>query len=175
MVFVETTWKRASQGSVHPKKHAHGRPGEGNRAQSGTQPLIRHQHLLAVFPPCGPMLHVPIRKRVFETHIPPRLFRFQPFVPQNFFTLGLELTVESRVRQRESRAGTTHISGSIWLHRSTSRPQQVAVRNILVSPSQLVSGQLVTGLAPPPGRRPQSLPRPRMPATPLLTALLRTP
>jgi sirohydrochlorin ferrochelatase len=96
-------------------------------------------------------------------------------MPKNFFTFGLKLTVESRVRQRESRAGTTHISGSIWLHRSTSGPQQVAVRNILISPSQLVSGQLVTRLARSPNRFPLPVAPPRMLATPLLTAFPRTP
>jgi hypothetical protein len=52
---------------------------------------------LAVFAPAGSVLDDPIRQGLFETDVPSGLFRFNPFVPENFFALGLKLPIQRRV------------------------------------------------------------------------------
>ena len=55
---------------------------------------------LARFAPRGAMLDDPIRQRLFKADVLSGLFRFNPFVLQNFLALGLKLTVERGVLQQ---------------------------------------------------------------------------
>lgn len=43
------------------------------------------------------MLQNPIRQRMLEANITAGFLRLDPFVPENFFTLGLKLAVERGV------------------------------------------------------------------------------
>jgi hypothetical protein len=55
---------------------------------------------LAVSAPVGAMLDDPIRQRLLKADVSTGFFRLNPFVPQNFFTLGLKLAVQGRVLQQ---------------------------------------------------------------------------
>jgi hypothetical protein len=55
---------------------------------------------LAVFAPAGPVLDDPIRQGLFETDVPSGFFRFNPFVPENFFALGLKLPIQRGVLEQ---------------------------------------------------------------------------
>ncbi len=49
---------------------------------------------LTIFAPSGTVLDDPIGQRLLKTDITPGFFRFNPFVTENFFALGLKLAVE---------------------------------------------------------------------------------
>jgi hypothetical protein len=53
--------------------------------------------LLARFAPFAAMFDNPVGQSLLEPDVPARFFRFNPFVPQDFFALGLELAVERRI------------------------------------------------------------------------------
>jgi hypothetical protein len=55
---------------------------------------------LAVFAPAGPVPDDPIRQGLFETDVPSGFFRFNPFVPENFFALGLKLPIQRGVLEQ---------------------------------------------------------------------------
>ena len=48
------------------------------------------------------MLDNPIGQRALEADVVTRLFRLNPFVPENFFALGLKLAVKRGVFQQVS-------------------------------------------------------------------------
>jgi hypothetical protein len=52
---------------------------------------------LTVFAPGRAVFDDPIRQRLFEADVASGFFRFDPFVPENFFALGLKLAIERRV------------------------------------------------------------------------------
>ena len=49
--------------------------------------------LLARFAPLRPMFDNPIRQSAFETDVVSGFFGLDPFVPENFFTFRLKLTI----------------------------------------------------------------------------------
>jgi hypothetical protein len=55
---------------------------------------------LAGFPPLGPVMDDPVGQGPFEADIVAGLLGLDPFMPQNFFPLGLELAIERRVLQQ---------------------------------------------------------------------------
>jgi hypothetical protein len=66
--------------------------------------LLRVSHL-AGLPPFGPMFHDPVGQRLLKADIATGLFRLNPFMLKNFFTLCLEFPVERRILQQLIPAG----------------------------------------------------------------------
>ena len=64
---------------------------------------------LPVFAPFGSVSDNPVGQGAFKSDVVPGFFRLNPFVPQNFFPLSLELAIQRGVFDQVIAVGTVRV------------------------------------------------------------------